>query len=122
MKKNNKSVLAVTIITAIVAIGYVSCNLYQNQQLTYANPLMEENIEALAENNTKCMLTRDNCSFTITTQFQIDFLKKYFSNAGFYVTVDLTRYTSIYALNDGHHPVVNCGVDCNCNCLISKLL
>lgn len=116
------SIFAMGIVAALVAIGYVSYGQYQNRQFAYANPLVEENIDALAENNTNCMLTRDPCSFTIKTQLQIDFLKKHFPEAGLNITVNLTRFTVVYALNDGHHEVVSCGTDCTCNCFVSKFL
>lgn len=122
MKEKIASIFTGVIITAFAAIGYVSSGQYQNRQIVYANPLMEENLDALAENNPSCMLTRDLCSFTITTQLQIDFLNNYISNAGFNITVDLTPFTSVYALNDGSHSVVSCGQDCTCTCFISKFL
>ena len=49
MKKIFKSTLAVAILAVSATMGYVSYNQYQNQQLAFANPLMEENIEALAD-------------------------------------------------------------------------
>lgn len=50
-KKNLKSTLAVAIVAVSATMGYVSYNQYQNQQLTFANPLMEENIEALSQDD-----------------------------------------------------------------------
>ena len=53
MKKISfKSTLVVAVLAVSAAIGYVSYNQYQNQQLAFANPLMEENIEALADDGT----------------------------------------------------------------------
>lgn len=49
MKKIIKSTLVVAVLAVSAAIGYESYNQYQNQQLAFANPLMEENIEALAD-------------------------------------------------------------------------
>lgn len=49
MKKIIKSTLVVAVLAVSAAIGYESYNQYQNQQLSFANPLMEENIEALAD-------------------------------------------------------------------------
>lgn len=49
MKKILKSTLAVAVLAFSAIIGYVSYNEYQNQQLAFANPLIEENIEALAD-------------------------------------------------------------------------
>lgn len=49
MKKYFKSTFAVAILAVSATMGYVSYNQYQNQQLAFANPLLEENIEALAD-------------------------------------------------------------------------
>lgn len=122
MKEKKTSIFTGVIVTALAAICYVAYGQYQNRQIVYANPLMEENIDALAENTPSCMLIRDSCSFTITTQLQIDFLKNYIPNTGFNITVDLTPFTAVYALNDGSHTVVSCGQDCTCTCFISKFL
>lgn len=51
MKKIIKPTLVVAVLAVSAAIGYVSYNQYQNQQLAFANPLMVENIEALADVN-----------------------------------------------------------------------
>ena len=51
MKKILKSTLVVAVLAVSAAIGYVSYNQYQNQQLAFANPLLEENIDALADVN-----------------------------------------------------------------------
>ncbi len=51
MKKKFKSILAVVVIAASAAYGYVSYTQYQNSHLAYANPLMEENVNALADVN-----------------------------------------------------------------------
>ena len=49
MKKNFlKSTFVVAIMAASATIGYMAYNQHQNQQLAFANPLLEENIEALA--------------------------------------------------------------------------
>lgn len=66
MKEKKISIFTGVIVTALAAIGYVAYGQYQNRQIVYANPLMEENIDALAENTPSCMLIRDSCSFTIT--------------------------------------------------------
>ena len=58
MKKIFKSTLAVAILAVSATMGYVSYNQYQNQQLAFANPLMEENIEALADNGSFGKLQR----------------------------------------------------------------
>lgn len=50
MKKIVKSTFAVAIVAALAAIGYVSYTQYQDNQFAFANPLMEENIEALSDN------------------------------------------------------------------------
>lgn len=51
MKKIIKSTLVVAVLAVSAAIGYVSYNQYQNQQLAFANPLLEENINALSDTN-----------------------------------------------------------------------
>ncbi len=51
MKKIIKSTLAVAVLAVSAAIGYESYNRYQNQQLAFANPLLEENINALSDTN-----------------------------------------------------------------------
>lgn len=48
-KKNLKLTLAVAVMGVSATLGYASYSLTQNQQFTFANPLMEENINALAE-------------------------------------------------------------------------
>lgn len=49
MKKIIKLTLAVVVLVASAATGYLSYTQYQEKQLAYANPLMMENINALAE-------------------------------------------------------------------------
>lgn len=48
-KKTIKSTLAVAALVASAAFGYTSYTQNQYNQVAYANPLMEENIEALAD-------------------------------------------------------------------------
>ncbi len=51
MKKSLKSTLAVAVMSVSVTLGFVFYSQIQNRQLAFANPLMEENIEALADVN-----------------------------------------------------------------------
>ena len=50
--KNNflKSTFVVAIMAASATIGYMAYNQHQHQQLAFANPLLAENLEALADN------------------------------------------------------------------------
>lgn len=48
MKRKVKSTFTVAIVAALAAIGYVSYTQHQDNQFIFANPLMEENIEALS--------------------------------------------------------------------------
>ena len=52
MKNIIKATLAVAVVAASAAIGYATYNQYQNKLLAYANPLLVENINALAESQT----------------------------------------------------------------------
>ncbi len=52
MKKLIMSALAVVVVAASASIGYISYTQHQNRLLAYANPLMEENINALADDDT----------------------------------------------------------------------
>jgi hypothetical protein len=54
-KRIVKTTLAVAVVAASVAIGYASYTQYQNNQLAYANPLMEENIEAMSDGPSQCI-------------------------------------------------------------------
>lgn len=124
MKKNIlKSTLVVAIMAASVAMGYASYNQQQTHQFAFANPLMEENIEALAEtggDEWKCMITKEQCSITANTTVQLNKLKNFFPSLELGMTVDGKNLTTIYALNDGSAPKVRCGSDCNCQCVKSN--
>ena len=48
-KKTIKSTLAVAVLVAPAAFGYKSYTQHQDNQLAYANPLIEENINVLAD-------------------------------------------------------------------------
>ena len=67
-KRIVKTTLAVAVVAASAAIGYASYTQYQNKQLAYSNPLIEENINALAEPTGETVLwkrTDYNCTYTV---------------------------------------------------------
>lgn len=124
MRKNIlKSTLFVAIMAASGTVGYVSYSQYQNRNSAFANPLMEENIEALAEpgDGWDCMITKEDCRIKVKTTVQLDKLKNILPGVALGVTVNLRDFTTIYALNDGSAPKVRCGSDCNCQCVLSKI-
>src|SRR5574344_877680 len=69
-KKTIKSTLAVAVLVASAAFGYTSYTQHQDNQLAYANPLIEENISALADNPTDGRAifkrTDQDCVYTVT--------------------------------------------------------
>lgn len=70
MKKNIlKSTLVVAITVVSTTFGYESYNQYHNQDFAFSNPLMKENIEALAdpaENDELWHREDKDCVYTIT--------------------------------------------------------
>jgi hypothetical protein len=61
-KRIVKTTLAVAVVAASAIIGYASYTQYQNKQLAYANPLMEENLDALAEPASGAKFAKDYTS------------------------------------------------------------
>lgn len=71
MKKNMKIAIAVAILLPSVVVGYYSYTLSQQNRLADANPILEENIEALTRpevnNDDKLWFRKDeDCVYTIT--------------------------------------------------------
>lgn len=69
MKKSLKTALAVAVMGVSAIMGYVFYTQYHNKQLAFANPLMEENVEALADPagvNTLWHRDDQDCVYTVT--------------------------------------------------------
>lgn len=127
MKKNVKTTLVVAIVVALAAIGYVSYTQYQDKQFAYANPLMEENIEALAEdgdpNQEWYLHTFNNCENLVVNahvkaKALLIFNAKVEIGANFPVS-SFTQYFNHIATN-GQGPCEK-GEQITCNAVLQQL-
>ena len=127
-KRIVKTTLAMTIVVASAVIGYASYTQYQNKQLAYANPLMEENLEALAEGNNgnTCYVSTYECSFTVESSAQIPIIKNKLGIKALSVgiTVDLSGLTKKYCIYHWYNifqDEVPCGTDYDCQKLLASI-
>lgn len=121
-KKIFKAFFAVVAITTIGLGSYKAYGSYTASNMNDDNLLFTENVLALAEGGWDCMITKEKCSITASTEVSVTKLKKLFPSITLGATVDATNLTTIYAQNDGSQPKVRCGSDCNCQCLQSKFI
>lgn len=121
-KKIFKAFFAVVAITTIVLGSYKAYGSYTASNMNDDDLLFTENVLALAEGGWDCMITKEKCSITASTEVSVTKLKKLFPSITLGATVDATNLTTIYAQNDGSQPKVRCGSDCNCQCLQSKFI
>lgn len=121
-KKFFKATLAVAAIATVGIGSYKAYGSYMVSNMNDDNLLFSENVLALAEGGWDCMITKEQCSITASTEFSVTKLKNWFPSITLGATVDATNLTTIYAQNDGSQPKVRCGSDCNCQCLQSKFI
>lgn len=121
-----KSTLAVAIVAASAAIGYISYTQNQNKHLAYANPLLEENLEALAETNNgrTCYVSTYDCKAEISTSADIQIFKRKlgFSVIEIGMEFDMSGFTKKYCIYHWYNLLqdeVECGQDCDCQCAIA---
>lgn len=121
-KKYLKATLAVAAIATVGLGSYKAYGSYMVSNMNDDNLLFSENVLALAEGGWDCMITKEQCSITASTEVSVTKLKNWFPSITLGATVDATNLTTIYAQNDGSQPKVRCGSDCNCQCLQSKFI
>lgn len=121
-KKFFKATLAVAAIATVGIGSYKAYGSYMVSNMNDDNLLFSENVLALAEGGWDCMITKEQCSITASTEVSVTKLKNWFPSITLGATVDATNLTTIYAQNDGSQPKVRCGSDCNCQCLQSKFI
>lgn len=121
-KKFFKATLAVAAIATVGLGSYKAYGSYMVSNMNDDNLLFSENVLALAEGGWDCMITKEQCSITASTEVSVTKLKNWFPSITLGATVDATNLTTIYAQNDGSQPKVRCGSDCNCQCLQSKFI
>lgn len=123
MKKNFfRAFFAVAAIATVGLGSYKAYGSYMASNMNDDNLLFSENVLALAEGGWDCMITKEQCSITASTEVSVTKLKNWFPSITLGATVDATNLTTIYAQNDGSQPKVRCGSDCNCQCLQSKFI
>lgn len=115
-----KAFFAVVAIATIGLGSYKTYGSYMASNKNDDNLLLTENVLALAEGGFDCMITKEPCFITASTEVSVSKLKSWFPSITLNATVDATNLTTIYAQNDGSKPKVRCGSDCNCQCLQSK--
>lgn len=127
MKKNVKSTLAVAIVAALAAIGYVSYTQYQDKQFAYANPLMEENIEALADDGTPSqewyLHTFNNCeNLVVNAHVKAKALLIFNARVEIGANFPVSNYTQYFnhIATDGQGPCEK-GEQITCNGVLQQL-
>lgn len=122
MKKKFFKSFVAFVAVAVVGLGsYKTYGSYMASNKNDDNLLLTENVLALAEGGFDCMIIKEPCSITASTEVSVTKLKSWFPGITLGATVDATNLTTIYAQNDGSKPKVRCGSDCNCQCLQSKI-
>ena len=110
------------LVLATTAFAVIAKKMYFT---TPESDLILANVEALSqsENEFACVLTKDECSFTISTDAQLEIVKKVFSlfDASIGATVDLSSGTQIYRQKRFWESGVRCGTDVTCNDFINQL-
>lgn len=116
MKKILISMAVVTLLSSIV--------LFLSNSNNRLDELILANVEALASGEGSgfdCVLEKDDCTFTVSTNAQLNIIKKQFPFAGIGVAVDLSSGTQIYREKYSYETGVRCGEDITCNTFLRQL-
>jgi hypothetical protein len=114
-------------VIGIVILGIVNFNL--NNKSSNLSETFLANTEALARESSggfDCLLTKDNCKFTITSTFELQVIRALpgFGSATLGIEIDLSSGTQIYTQPSFFWPwesAVRCGEDITCNAFLQQL-